>query len=111
MPSRKTTVRNTLRRRVRELRKALAASKWIAPSGLTGTGCPAKPKNYSRPARPALRQTRQMRIAVIGAGLAGVTTAYELARAGHEAIVYERRASISAEGSFAPACVNAPASK
>lgn len=49
-----------------------------------------------------------MRIAVIGAGLAGVTTAYELARDGHEIIVYERRASISAEGSFAPACVNAP---
>jgi D-amino-acid dehydrogenase len=49
-----------------------------------------------------------MRIAVIGAGLAGVTTAYELARDGHEVIVYERRGSIAAEGSFAPACVLAP---
>ncbi len=49
-----------------------------------------------------------MRVAVIGAGLAGVTTAYELARDGHEVIVYERRGSIAAEGSFAPACVLAP---
>ncbi|MFZ5547503.1 MAG: NAD(P)/FAD-dependent oxidoreductase [Pseudomonadota bacterium] len=49
-----------------------------------------------------------MRIAVIGAGLAGVTTAYELARDGHEVIVYERRGGIAAEGSFAPACINAP---
>lgn len=49
-----------------------------------------------------------MRIAVIGAGLAGVTTAYELARDGHEVIVYERRGGIAAEGSFAPGCVNAP---
>lgn len=49
-----------------------------------------------------------MRIAVIGAGLAGVTTAYELASAGHETIVYERRGSIATEGSFAPACINAP---
>jgi D-amino-acid dehydrogenase len=49
-----------------------------------------------------------MRIAVIGAGLAGVTTAYELARAGHETVVYERRGGIATEGSFAPACINAP---
>jgi len=49
-----------------------------------------------------------MRIAVIGAGLAGVTTAYELARDGHEVTVYERRGSIAAEGSFAPVCVLAP---
>ncbi|WP_374564233.1 NAD(P)/FAD-dependent oxidoreductase [Ideonella sp.] len=49
-----------------------------------------------------------MRVAVIGAGLAGVTTAYELARDGHEVTVYERRSSIAAEGSFAPASVLAP---
>jgi D-amino-acid dehydrogenase len=49
-----------------------------------------------------------MRIAVIGAGLTGVTTAYELARDGHEVVVYERRAGIAAEGSFARGCVNAP---
>ena len=49
-----------------------------------------------------------MRIAVIGAGLAGVTTSYELARDGHDVAVFERRAGIAAEGSFAAACVNAP---
>ncbi|HJV72405.1 MAG TPA: FAD-dependent oxidoreductase [Ideonella sp.] len=49
-----------------------------------------------------------MHIAVIGAGLAGVTTAYELARDGHEVTVFERRGGIAAEGSFAPACVVAP---
>jgi D-amino-acid dehydrogenase len=49
-----------------------------------------------------------MRVAVIGAGLAGVTTAYELARDGHEVIVYERRGGIAAEGSFAPVSVAAP---
>lgn len=48
-----------------------------------------------------------MRIAVIGAGLAGVTTAYELARDGHEVTVFERRGGIAAQGSFAPACVMA----
>ncbi|MFO1339430.1 MAG: FAD-dependent oxidoreductase [Burkholderiaceae bacterium] len=49
-----------------------------------------------------------MRIAVIGAGLAGVTTAYELSRDGHDVAVYERRGSIAAEGSFAPSNVSAP---
>lgn len=49
-----------------------------------------------------------MRIAVIGAGLAGVWTAHELSRDGHEVTVYERRGGIAAEGSFAPANVCAP---
>jgi D-amino-acid dehydrogenase len=49
-----------------------------------------------------------MRIAVIGAGLAGVTTAFELARKGHEVTVFERRGGVAAEGSFAPASVAAP---
>ncbi len=49
-----------------------------------------------------------MRIAVIGAGLAGVSTAYELARDGHEVTVYDRRGGIAAEGGFAPASVAAP---
>jgi len=48
-----------------------------------------------------------MRIAVIGAGLTGVTTAYELARGGHEVTVFERRGGVAAEGSFAPASVAA----
>jgi len=38
---------------------------------------------------------------VIGAGLAGITTAYELNLAGHEVTVYEQRASTAAEASFA----------
>ncbi len=49
-----------------------------------------------------------MRIAVIGAGIVGVTTAFELARDGHEVTVYERRGSVAAEGSFANAGVLAP---
>jgi D-amino-acid dehydrogenase len=50
-----------------------------------------------------------LRIAVIGAGLAGVSTAYELATAGHEVEVLERRSSIAAEASFAQAGIVAPA--
>jgi len=49
-----------------------------------------------------------MRIAVIGAGIVGVTTAYELARDGHEVTVYERRASVAAETSFAIAGMVSP---
>ena len=49
-----------------------------------------------------------MRIAVIGAGIVGVTTAYELAADGHEVIVYERHASVAAQTSYANAGVLAP---
>ncbi len=49
-----------------------------------------------------------MRVAVIGAGIVGVTTAYELAATGHEVTVFERRASVASEGSFANAGVVAP---
>lgn len=49
-----------------------------------------------------------MRIAVIGAGIVGVTTAYELSAAGHEVTVFERRGSVAAEASFANAGVVAP---
>ena len=44
-----------------------------------------------------------MRIAVIGAGIIGVTSAYELAAAGHDVIVFEQGSSIAAEASFAHA--------
>ncbi len=49
-----------------------------------------------------------MRIAVIGAGIVGVTTAYELAADGHEVVVLERHSSVAAEASFANAGVMAP---
>ena len=47
-------------------------------------------------------------MAVIGAGIVGVTTAYELTADGHEVTVFERRASVAAETSFANAGVIAP---
>lgn len=49
-----------------------------------------------------------MRIAVIGAGIVGITTAWELAEDGHEVTVLERRSSIAEETSFANAGVIAP---
>ncbi len=49
-----------------------------------------------------------MRIAVVGAGIVGVTSAYELAAQGHEVTVLERRGSVAAEASFANAGVIAP---
>jgi D-amino-acid dehydrogenase len=49
-----------------------------------------------------------MRVAVVGAGIVGVSTAYELAALGHEVRVFERRASVAAETSFANAGVVAP---
>ena len=49
-----------------------------------------------------------MRVAVIGAGIVGVTTAYELSVDGHEVTVFERRGSVAAETSFANAGVIAP---
>jgi D-amino-acid dehydrogenase len=49
-----------------------------------------------------------LRVAVIGAGIVGVTTAYELCSEGHEVTVYERHASVAAETSFANAGVIAP---
>ena len=49
-----------------------------------------------------------MRVAVVGAGIIGVTTAYELARDGHEVSVFERQGTVAAECSFANAGVVAP---
>jgi D-amino-acid dehydrogenase len=49
-----------------------------------------------------------MKIAVIGAGVIGVTTAYELAADGHQVSVFERRGAAAEEGSFANAGILAP---
>ena len=49
-----------------------------------------------------------MRVAVIGAGIIGVTTAFELAVDNHEVTVFERRAAVAEECSFANAGVVAP---
>src|SRR5690349_6991621 len=49
-----------------------------------------------------------MRIAIIGAGIAGVCSAYELASQGHQVSVFERRGSVAAESSFANAGFVAP---
>jgi D-amino-acid dehydrogenase len=49
-----------------------------------------------------------MKVAVIGAGIIGVTTAYELSADGHQVTVFERRGSVAAETSFANAGLIAP---
>ncbi|RYX97449.1 MAG: FAD-dependent oxidoreductase [Comamonadaceae bacterium] len=49
-----------------------------------------------------------MKIAVIGAGIIGITTAYELALDGHEVTVFERRGAAAEETSFANAGLVAP---
>ncbi|MES2360957.1 MAG: D-amino acid dehydrogenase [Pseudomonadota bacterium] len=49
-----------------------------------------------------------MKVAVIGAGIIGITTAYELAVDGHEVTVFERRGTAAEETSFANAGVVAP---
>jgi D-amino-acid dehydrogenase len=49
-----------------------------------------------------------MKVLVLGAGIAGVTTAYELARAGHEVTVIDREAEPAAFTSYANAGLFAP---
>jgi D-amino-acid dehydrogenase len=49
-----------------------------------------------------------MKIAIVGAGIIGVTTAYELAADGHQVTVFERRGAVAEETSFANAGVVAP---
>ena len=49
-----------------------------------------------------------MKLAVIGAGIIGITTAYELAADGHEMTVFERCSAAAEETSFANAGVVAP---
>jgi D-amino-acid dehydrogenase len=49
-----------------------------------------------------------VRLAVVGAGIVGVTSAYELAADGHEVTVFERHGAVASETSFANAGVVAP---
>ncbi|WP_234194137.1 D-amino acid dehydrogenase [Pseudacidovorax sp. NFM-22] len=49
-----------------------------------------------------------MKIAIVGAGIIGVTTAWELACDGHDVAVFERRQAAAEESSFANAGVVAP---
>ena len=44
-----------------------------------------------------------MKIAIVGAGVIGITTAYELAKDGHEVTVFERNSAAASETSFANA--------
>ena len=50
-----------------------------------------------------------MKIAVIGAGIVGTATAFELAADGHEVTVFERRSTAAEESSFANGSLIAPA--
>src|SRR3546814_11822446 len=49
-----------------------------------------------------------MRIAVLGAGVVGVTTAYELASDGHEVVVVDRQDKATMETSFSNAGMVSP---
>ena len=49
-----------------------------------------------------------MKIAIVGAGVIGVTTAHELAADGHEVTVFERHAAVAEEASFANGGVVGP---
>ncbi len=50
-----------------------------------------------------------MHIAIVGAGIAGVTTAYELALDGHQVSVYEQRSAAAEDASFGSAGLLSPA--
>lgn len=49
-----------------------------------------------------------MKIAIVGAGIVGVTTAWEMAADGHDVTVFERHGAVAEEASFANAGVVAP---
>ena len=49
-----------------------------------------------------------MKIAVIGAGIVGITTAYELARDGHDVMVFEKPNAAAEGATFANSGVISP---
>ncbi|MDL2339249.1 MAG: FAD-dependent oxidoreductase [Pseudomonadota bacterium] len=49
-----------------------------------------------------------VKIAVVGAGIVGVTSAYELTAAGHDVTVFEQGGSVAAEASFGHAGLDGP---
>lgn len=55
--------------------------------------------------RVNLKKVEVMQVAVVGAGVIGVCTAYFLAEAGHEVVVLERRNNVAEEASFGDAGV------
>lgn len=49
-----------------------------------------------------------MKIAVVGAGVVGISSAHELSLGGHEVTVFERRSTVAEEASFASGALIAP---
>jgi D-amino-acid dehydrogenase len=96
-----------------------STDRWAAGATFTSNAHRGKPNDSSIHGGPrrgaactrsvqALRQGLNLRIAIVGAGIVGVTTAYELALQGHEVTVYERQSSVASECSFANAGLIAP---
>lgn len=51
---------------------------------------------------------QRLKLAVLGAGAAGVTTAFELVQDGHDVSIFERRQTAAEEASFSPGGLLAP---
>src|SRR5579859_7951833 len=54
------------------------------------------------------REEKRMRVLVMGGGVVGVTTAYQLQRDGHEVVLLERKADVAEDTSFGNAGMIAP---
>src|SRR5450830_753351 len=81
----------------------LPGSRRDSTQPLRKTGTPGRHRTRRVP------QAQRMNIAIIGAGIIGVTTAYELATDGHQVTVFERRGAVAEECSFANAGLISPA--